>query len=212
MAGVRETARARTREAILAAARHQIVEHGGGGLSMRAVAREVGVVSSAVYRYFPTREALLTTMIIDSYQHLDAALGAAQGATPAQRWGALGRALRDWAASYPHEFQLIYGTPMPGYVAPSETIPAAAAVAGHFLAVGAGSAVVGFDDPALVAQMREGVPDHDPSGAAAVIAELTALIGFISAELAGHLVGSADPGDHLYAALLARQARTLGLS
>ena len=75
MVGVREQSRARTTAAILAAARAEIAEHGGGGLSMRAVAREVGMVSSAVYRYFPTREALLTAMILESYEGLASALG-----------------------------------------------------------------------------------------------------------------------------------------
>src|SRR5690606_34458995 len=141
MTGVREANRARTTATILRAARQQIAQHGGGGLSMRAVAREVGMVSSAVYRYFPTREALLTTMIIESYGNLAAALGEVTEAQPAPRWRALGRAMRDWARANPQEFQLIYGTPIPGYAAPPETVPAAAAAARPFLATGSRHAV-----------------------------------------------------------------------
>ncbi|HIZ96980.1 MAG TPA: TetR/AcrR family transcriptional regulator, partial [Candidatus Janibacter merdipullorum] len=111
MAGVREQSRARTMAAILAAAREEIATRGGGGLSMRAVAREVGMVSSAVYRYFPTREALLTAMILESYEGLAAALAEVRARRPDLRWVALGTALRDWAIDRPHEFQLIYGTP-----------------------------------------------------------------------------------------------------
>ncbi len=215
MTGVRETGRARTTAAILAAARQQIAEHGGGGMSMRAVAREVGMVSSAVYRYFPTREALLTAMIVESYGNLAAALGRVSAGRPDQRWRALGRALRAWGRASPHEFQLIYGTPVPGYAAPPETVPAAALVATHFLEVGARRSVRAYDGRALARQMvtvLELVPDGEPSGAAAVLADLAALVGLVGLELAGHFVGTADPADRLYDALLDRQVATLGLA
>lgn len=182
---------------------------------MRSVAREVGMVSSAVYRYFPTREALLTAMIVESYENLAAALGAARGRSTADRWRGLGRTTRGWALASPHEFQLIYGRPIPGYVAPPETIPAAAAVARPFLQVGALRAVPGFAASGLTAQMTavlELVPDGDRSGAAAVLAELAALIGLVMLELGGHLVGTADPADHLFEALLDRQVSTLQLT
>lgn len=214
MAGVREQARAETTTAILAAARSEIAQHGGGGLSMRAVAREVGLVSSAVYRYFPTREALLTAMIIESYGHLADRLGQVRARQPEQRWRALGRALRDWGREFPHEFQLIYGTPVPGYVAPPDTVPAAESVAQFFMSVAAPARIPGFEAPRLVRQMRPYADSAglEPSGVAATIAEIAALVGFISLELAGHFVGTADPADHLYAALLQRQCLTLGLS
>lgn len=212
MAGKREETRERNTTRILEVARREIARHGGGGLSMRAVAREVGMVSSAVYRYFPTREALLTAMIVESYGSLDAALAAVpHHADPARRWRALSRAFRDWGLAAPHEFQLIYGTPIPGYVAPPETVPAAAAVAGHFLDVGARRAVPAYASPRLRSQLATVVAgsDLDPSGAAGVIAELAALVGVVLLELGGHLVGTADPADQLYAALLDRQVATL---
>ena len=214
MAGVREQSRARTMAAILAAAREEIATRGGGGLSMRAVAREVGMVSSAVYRYFPTREALLTAMILESYEGLAAALAEVRARRPDLRWVALGTALRDWAIDRPHEFQLIYGTPIPGYVAPPETIPAAAAVAAPFLEVAKGAEPPPFARPALVRQMSTVAEVTDGSGvaAAAVIAELVALVGLVTLELGGHLVGSADPADELFGALLRRQVDTLGLA
>lgn len=214
MTGVREAGRARTTAAILAAARQEIAQRGGGGLSMRAVAREVGLVSSAVYRYFPTREALLTAMIVESYGNLAAALGRVGEGLPEQRWRALGRALRTWGRASPHEFQLIYGTPVPGYAAPPETVPAAALVAQSFLEVGARRRVGAYDDRVLARQMAtalELVPGADPSGAAAVLAELAALVGLVGLELSGHFVGTADPADRLYAALLDRQVATLAL-
>lgn len=182
---------------------------------MRAVAREVGMVSSAVYRYFPTREALLTAMILESYESLAAALTEVDARRPDRRWVGLAHAWRAWALERPHEFQLIYGTPVPGYVAPPETIPAAAAVAAPFLEVGAkGAGAPPFADPHLVRQMTEVTDLADGltgAAAAAVVAELGALVGIVTMELGGHLVGSAEPADHLFAALLARQVDTLGL-
>lgn len=123
--------------------------------------------------------------------------------------------LRDWGRDSPHEFQLIYGTPVPGYAAPPETIPAAALVAQHFLEVGARRRVSAYDHRTLARQMAtalELVPDGEPSGAAAVLAELAALVGLVGLELAGHFVGTADPADRLYAALLDRQVATLALA
>jgi len=213
MARSRDEARRRTTAAILSAARTAIAEHGAPGLSMRAIARDVGMVSSAVYRYFPTRDALLTTMIVESYGNLAGALAAA--AQEAADWRTLGRAWRDWARSVPHEFQLIYGTPVPGYRAPPETIPAAAAVVAPFLAVAGGSIPSSFSAPVLVNQFQvlaDDVPGANPAGVAAVVSELAALVGFVGLELAGHFVGVADPGDALYEALLERQAESLGLA
>lgn len=214
MTGVREANRAKTTATILRAARHEIAESGGGGLSMRAVAREVGMVSSAVYRYFPTREALLTSMIIESYGNLAAALAEVTATDPAARWRALGHAMRGWALANPHEFQLIYGTPIPGYVAPPETVGAAASAALPFIETGSRHAVEAFAGRAVTAQMgelTEVLPGAEASGAAAVLAELAALVGVLTLELAGHFVGTADPADHLFDALLTRQVGTLGL-
>lgn len=212
--GIRDEARLRTTAAILEAARTEIAEHGGGGLSMRRIARSVDLVPSAVYRYFPSRDELLTAMILESYGHLAERLEATRASSgragPATRWTRLSHAFRDWGREAPHEFQLIYGTPVPGYHAPPETVPAAAAVAAPLLAVGAGASIDGFDTARLRQQMAP-LDIGDPSGVAAVLAELAALVGFVSLELAGHFVGSADPADDLYAALLARQVATLRL-
>ena len=200
-------------DAILAAARREIAAKGGGGLSMRAVAREVDLVSSAVYRYFPTREALLTAMIVESYDHLAEHLEAVGARGRERRWRSLARAMRDWARSSPHEFQLIYGTPIPGYVAPPETIPAAARVADPFLRCAAVQPLEPFGDRALRAQMADvaGAAGLDPSGVAATLAELAALVGFVNLELSGHFVGTADPADRLFDALIRRQCASLRL-
>ncbi|MFL0360721.1 TetR/AcrR family transcriptional regulator [Curtobacterium flaccumfaciens] len=123
------TARALARQTvtadILAAARTRLTDEGPAALSLRAVARDVGMVSSAVYRYFPSRDDLLTALLITDYDELGAAVeaaGAAAGPTPGARWVAMCRAIRDWSIAHPGDFALLFGSPVPGYAAPRETV------------------------------------------------------------------------------------------
>ena len=122
MLSARERVRAELTADITAAARRQLAEVGAAGLSLRAVARDLGMVSSAVYRYFPSRDDLLTRLIIDGYDDLGAAADAPHDPTapPAERWLAVCRAVRTWARSHPHEYALLYGSPVPDYRAPAE--------------------------------------------------------------------------------------------
>lgn len=110
---------------ILAAARTRLTDEGPAALSLRAVARDVGMVSSAVYRYFPSRDDLLTALLITDYDELGAAVeaaGAAAGPAPGARWVAMCRAVRDWSIAHPGDFALLFGSPVPGYAAPRETV------------------------------------------------------------------------------------------
>src|SRR6476620_6445495 len=130
MPTARERVRAEVTAEITDAARRQLAEVGAAALSLRAVAREVGMVSSAVYRYFPSRDDLLTRLIIDGYDDLGAAAEAADvpAASPAERWSVVCRAVRGWALTHPHEYALLYGSPVPGSRAPADTVPAASRV------------------------------------------------------------------------------------
>jgi AcrR family transcriptional regulator len=115
---------------IKAAARTHLATD-GANLSLRAVARDMGMVSSALYRYYASRDDLLTALIIDAYNDLGAAVEAADGAVAdrsqlRQRWLAATRAVRGWALANPAEYALLYGSPVPGYKAPADTIAAAA--------------------------------------------------------------------------------------
>jgi AcrR family transcriptional regulator len=108
-------------------ARRQMAEEGAAGLSLRAVAREIGMVSSAVYRYFPSRDDLLTALIIDAYDAIGAAGEEADASVTRRtdlvgRWMAVARAVRSWAIEHPSEYALINGSPVPGYRAPQDTI------------------------------------------------------------------------------------------
>lgn len=122
---VRARVRAEMTEQIKNVAREHLATD-GANLSLRAVARDIGVVSSAVYRYFASRDDLLTALIIDAYDSLGDAAEAADAVLPRRdilgRWMALGRAIRQWALANPHEYALLYGSPVPGYSAPQDTV------------------------------------------------------------------------------------------
>lgn len=124
----REIARAEMTDRIKSTARAQLAID-GPDLSLRAVARELGVVSSAVYRYFASRDELLTALIIDGYDSMGAAAEQAEAAVARRdlvgRWTAIGRAVRAWSRARPAEYALLYGTPVPGYAAPQNTVESA---------------------------------------------------------------------------------------
>ncbi|MFF2993353.1 TetR/AcrR family transcriptional regulator [Streptomyces sp. NPDC057950] len=130
--GVRARARIEVTAAIKEEARRQLAEEGAAKLSLRAVARELGMASSALYRYFPSRDDLLTALIIDAYDSLGESAETAHAevvtAGPRERWITVCVAARHWALEHPHEYALIYGSPVPGYTAPQTTVPAASRV------------------------------------------------------------------------------------
>jgi len=115
---------------IKAVARRHL-ETDGANLSLRAVARDMGMVSSALYRYFPSRDELLTALILDAYNDLGGTVEAADAhvtdrADLRGRWLAAARSVRGWALVKPAEYALLFGSPVPGYAAPQDTIAAAA--------------------------------------------------------------------------------------
>jgi AcrR family transcriptional regulator len=126
--GVVKSARERVRAAvsadIAAEARRQLAEVGAGALSLRAVARELGMASSAMYRYFASRDDLLTALIVEAYDALGevAENAATTRGTALVRWQSVCRAIRQWALDHPHEYVLLYGSPVPGYHAPPITL------------------------------------------------------------------------------------------
>jgi AcrR family transcriptional regulator len=119
----RERARAQTVADIVQLGRKQLATHGAAALSLRAVARDLGVVSSAVYRYVASRDELLTLLLVDAYSELGDAVDAAANARPeldfVGRFKALGRAVREWALHEPARYGLLFGSPVPGYQAPA---------------------------------------------------------------------------------------------
>jgi len=130
----------RQRQATLAeiksVARNQMAQQGEASLSLNAIARAMGMTPPALYRYFDSREALITALIIDAFTALGDDLQTAHesgntthSAHYAQRFNALAQAYRAWAITNPHDYSLIYGTPLPGYHAPAElTVPVASRI------------------------------------------------------------------------------------
>jgi AcrR family transcriptional regulator len=129
----RERARAEITSEILDAGRRHLATDGASGLSLRAIARELGMASSAVYRYVASRDELLTQLIMDAYNSLGAATEEREAAVDRAdlrgRWTAACSAVRDWAFANPNEYALVYGSPVPGYVAPPDTVGPASRVA-----------------------------------------------------------------------------------
>ncbi len=138
--GARERARVEVTAAIKDEARKQLAEEGAAKLSLRAVARELGMASSALYRYFPSRDDLLTALIVDAYDAIGAVAeraGADRADTvpPVERWTAVACAVREWGLAHPHEYALIFGSPVPGYTAPMDTVGPASRVGMVFIGI-----------------------------------------------------------------------------
>jgi AcrR family transcriptional regulator len=221
----RDRARDELTRAIKDEARRQLALEGATKLSLRSVARELGMVSSALYRYFPSRDDLLTALIIDAYDALgEAAEKAAKGDDPRVQWLSACHAIRRWAKKRPHEYALIYGTPIPGYEAPRETVTAAARVPLLMINLIRDSWSVAAIEPAfpgpplaegLAAQLNELAKQVAPELPAEVlnraIVAWTQLFGMISFELFGQLVGSVDPSDEFFAHTAAQMADFVGL-
>ena len=199
----RERARAELTREIKEEARRQLAAHAAQGLSLRAVARELGMVSSALYRYFPSRDDLLTALIVDAYDAVGAtaetALDEVRRKGVVARWVHVTVAIRRWALAHPHEYALIYGSPVPGYAAPQDTIDPATRVAGVLLGIvvdGVASGEIDTNDPMPVprpvrndfAQLRaQAAPDVPDAVLSRALLAWSQLFGGISLEMFGHL-------------------------
>lgn len=120
----RDRARVQTMADITRIGRQHLATDGASALSLRAVARDLGVVSSAVYRYVKSRDDLLTLLLVDGYDELGDAVDDAVAAVPADdhrtRFLVIGRTVRAWALREPATYALLFGSPVPGYQAPGE--------------------------------------------------------------------------------------------
>ena len=222
----RSNSRAARIAAIKAAAARQLASRGAAALSLREVARELDLVSSAIYRYFATRDELLTALIVDAYDDLGATVEAAEAplarGRTRERWRVACRAVRAWAIAHPHDYALLYGTPVPDYRAPALTIEAASRVIGVLGRImdddaaqrasvasdDAGADVAGFLDVDNVAA----VMPHVATGryVRALIA-WSHVFGSVSFELFGHFVGSVQDPDAYFECVVDELADLLGL-
>src|SRR3954465_5027531 len=223
MTTARERVRAELTAEITDAARRQLAEVGAAALSLRGVARELGMESSAIYRNSASRDDLLTRLIIEGYDALGGAAEKADDPTapPGERWLAVCRAVRPWARAHPHEYALLYGSPVPGYRAPQDTVPAAvrvgvvlgtilgdAARAGQLPA--ASGVVTGTISEATAEVLGGEHPALDDTVRARALLAWSSLFGTISFELFGHFTGAVTDADGYFDATMRDLAELLG--
>ena len=208
--GKRQESRERIEAAIIEIGRQHLVTEGAAGLSLRAIARDLGMVSSAVYRYVASRDELLTLLVVDAYTELaDAVDGAATQSDWRARIRAIAHATREWAIDQPARWALLYGSPVPGYHAPAERTvgPGTRVVGALFAAVAAGIAAGDITTAKeAVAQPLSSDLDHiraefDFTGDDGVVAKCflvwAALVGAVSLEVFGQYGADTltDPGQ-----------------
>ena len=199
----RELHRQATGDEIKLVARRQIGEHGAAALSLRAIAAEMGMTAPALYRYYPSRDDLVTALIVDAFCALGEAMEAGQSAVPESdyrgRFLSAALAYRSWAVNHRAEFDLIFGTPIPGYHAPPEvTVPVVRRTFRVLLSIPADAWTVGrldptaptsaamTDDRLLAYLSAEGVP-LPPAAMRVLLEGWAAMHGMVTLELLGHL-------------------------
>ncbi|KUM97206.1 TetR family transcriptional regulator [Streptomyces yokosukanensis] len=202
---------------------------GPDAITLRAIAREMGMTANAIYGYFPTRDDLVTTLINNVYTALadavDTAWEATPSADPAVRIEAWANAFRTWALINPQGFRLVYGDPVPGHQAP-EGGPApdaarrvctgltalAAAAWPHARHVYQGSAFDWPDfGPGLLEKVRSAFPDLPPAAVALALRIWGHLHGLVSLEVYGHMRTQTTSPEKLFREEIAQLVETLGI-
>jgi AcrR family transcriptional regulator len=227
-ANARSRVRAELTREIAGAARLELAEVGAAALSLRAVARRLGMAPSALYRYYDSRDHLLTVLIIEAYEAVGDAAVAADGAEApgdfALRWMAVSRAVRRWSAAHPHEWALVFGSPVPGYEGSERTseaamrlhrVPFDLVAAAHRAGAVAAVAPAGTTaQPALgaaLAPLLDFAPELPAQVAAATLDAWVQVIGAISLERFGHFRGVIDDLDAWFARTAAVAAGLAGI-
>jgi AcrR family transcriptional regulator len=224
----RATARAELTRAILDNAGAQLAEIGPAALSVRAIARDLGMASSAVYRYFPSRDALLTALLVEAYDELGEAVEAADAGVRRRadlrgRFRAMAAALRDWANANPHSYALAYGSPVPGYAAPEDTIGPATRVPVALLTLVSEAQqggrrphgpdrVSAAEKSALGPVLTLVTPALSPAYGVRALTVWAALFGHVSLELFGHMNNAVLDYDAHFASVVDVLAADLGLT
>ena len=201
-------------EAIKGAAWKHIAKYGAPALSLRAIARELKITAPAIYNYFPDRDALVTALIIDAYTSFGDSQLAARDAIPPEditgRMTAIGLAYRQWAHKYPQRYQLIFGTPIPGYRAPTlEILPSGARSVSALVGVIEQLRIAGKLNvksfPKVQEKYKVEFETWKKYGGEADILSLTIAMliwarvhGLVSLEIAGNLPPFGASGDELY--------------
>jgi AcrR family transcriptional regulator len=232
----RQRQRAATVTEIKAVARALLVDRGSASLSLRAIAREMGVTAPALYRYFDGHEALVEALAADFYNEVSDSMEAATAQVPADqpdagtqvalRLIAAATAFRSWSVAHPAEFSLIFGTPIPGVALDDEN--SAACIAGRrfglvfaalFLQLWAVRPFAVPDltelDPRLVPQLdayRQRLGVDLPIPVVYVFLSCWARIyGLVTMEVFGHLTFALQDPEPAFATELGQIGRLMGL-
>jgi AcrR family transcriptional regulator len=188
-AGPRERYRQQVRAEVQEHAWRQIAEAGASALSLKAIAAQMGISGPALYRYFTSRDDLLTELILSAYRELAAvveAVAAAPDPAP-ERLAGIAAEIRRWALAHPHRYLLLYGTPVPGYAAPPEATVLASRIFAPVLAA--------FS---VARSGADGATGLDPAWWRS-LRFWTRLHGVVSLEVAGHFTGMPFDPAQLYA-------------
>ncbi len=202
---------------------------GAAGLSLRSIARELGMVSSAIYRYVDSRDDLLTRLIVEAYESLgsaaESAAAASAGRPDTERWVDTAVAIRAWALARPHEYMLLYGSPVPGYAAPDDTVVPGTRVTLALLSIVRDAAGAGrLTTPPTTVDVDPGLGDDldqltrlvelpvSPATAVAVLAAWTQLFGLLTFELTNQTRGVVDDHEALFTTTARLGAATIGLA
>lgn len=184
----RERYRVQMQAEIKERAWEQIATAGASALSLNAIAKQVGMSGPALYRYFASRDELITELIRDAYRSLADSLATARDSGADLR--GMAYALREWALADPHRYFLIYGTPVPGYRAPDDTTAISNETMTMLIEA---CAALAIDEPATpfdteLEHHRRWAPDNTITAATLhrAIAFWTRIHGALSLELAGH--------------------------
>ncbi|MCO1659792.1 TetR/AcrR family transcriptional regulator [Pseudonocardia humida] len=199
----RERVRVQTIGQIKEAALDQLRNVGAAQLSLRAVAGAMGMSPAGLYRYYASRDDLLTALIADGFDALAAAVAVGrvghEDADVAERLLVGFAAFRRWAIEHRHEFGLLYGDPIPGYAAPEggsthaashrvgEAVLAPVVDAWRAGRLRIPSRPAGTDDPATRRWAAALDPELPTEAAAVVMGGWTRLHGLVILEVFGHL-------------------------
>jgi AcrR family transcriptional regulator len=197
------------RREVKQAALRQLADAGPAGVSVSAIGKELGVSGPALYRYFASRDELLTELVIDAYHDLadtlSAAAGRAAGQQPRARFEALARAYRSWALAQPHRYRLLFGPPLPGYDAHAHRLVEAAQAAMNLL-LGVlrelGDHTAAPPSQPLASQLSAWAQPHnpgiDPATALHAVLVWSRLHGFVSLEIAGNFTSMGIDPDQIF--------------
>ena len=227
----RERLRAATLDEIKQTARRHLVADGPAAISLRAVARDLGLTAAALYRYFPSLDALVEELCADLYLELSEAIRTARDAAgratpdePAAPLVAACRAFRRWSVAHPAEFALMFGSPLPG-VAEFDMecavhragLSFSSAFLDAFVALWLSRPRTPSGDPATDARLIESAgpliaaaTELPPAAMRAYLSGWTRLYGIVAMEVFGHLRWAVSDVEPLFEAEIAEYLAALG--